>query len=832
MKNELVKKALPHFIAILIFLITAALFCKPALEGNVLDQHDIVGWKGMAQNAFDYKEKHGHFPLWNPALFSGMPNYLIAMEGKSILPNLTAIFSLGLPQPVNMFFLAALCFYLLCICWGTRPVVGIFGGLAYAFATYNPIIIAAGHVTKMFAIAYMPLMLAGMLLVFRKKYYAGLALSTLGAYLLLNANHPQITYYFLIVALFVTLGYAFTWIREKDFRHMGIAAGILVIAAGAGALTTSLSLLTTSEYSQFTMRGGKSVEIQGDSVKTVKTEGLDTSYAFSYSLGPGEGLTMLMPGAFGDNNRSTFAENEKIIAALESRGVPSANANQLAGQLPRFWGDPNSSGGGPFYAGVLVCLLALLGFVLYRAPLRWALLVVAVLALVMAMGKYMLSFNLFLFENLPLYNKFRAPSITMVIPQLLLPFVAIIALHLLFIQPNARELTKANFKKILYAMGGLILVLGILYLMMDYSALTDPGIRSGLLQMGASEDMTTGIISAMKSERQSMFGGQVLRTLGFAVLLLLVIWFWISGFINSILAVSLLAVITLIDQAVVANDYLNAEKYVPAEDLEAQLTRKNAVDQQILADQEPHFRVYNAGPEKFSASDYHYPTFHRTAGGYHPAKLRIYQDILERYLYYDNGTAPSNVLNMLNVKYSIIPTGANGQASLMQNPGAMGPVWLVKNLFTVPDAAAELQAIDQVNLRDTAVLQESFAAGIAQPQWDSAASIRLTHFNNDTLRYAFEATSPQFAVFSDIYYPKGWNAYVDGQPANYIKVNYALRGMSLPAGRHEIAFIFEPASVKKGITLSYIGSWLVLLLTLGGFFMAWRQGRTKPEAKK
>jgi hypothetical protein len=187
---------------------------------------------------------------------------------------------------------------------------------------------------------------------------------------------------------------------------------------------------------------------------------------------------------------------------------------------------------------------------------------------------------------------------------------------------------------------------------------------------------------------------------------------------------------------------------------------------------------------------------------------------------------------MLNVKYSIIPTGANGQASLMQNPGAMGPAWLVKNLYTVPDAAAELQAIGQVNLRDTAVLQESFAAGIAQPQWDSAASISLTHFDNDTLRYSFEAAGPQFAVFSDIYYPKGWNAYVDGQPANYIKVNYALRGMSLPAGRHEVAFIFEPASVKKGITLSYIGSWLVLLLTLGGLFMAWRQRRTKPEAKK
>ena len=396
MKNDLVRKALPHVLAIVIFLITALLFCRPAIEGNVLDQHDIVGWKGMAQNAFDYKEKHGHFPLWNPALFSGMPNYLIAMGGKSVLPDLSAIFSFGLPQPVNMFFLAALSFYILCMAWGTRPVVGIFGGLAYAFATYNPIIIAAGHITKMFAIAYMPLMLAGMILVYTKRYWLGLAVSTLGAYLLLNANHPQITYYFLLVAGFVTLAYLIHWIKQKDFKHTGIALGIMALAAVAGALTTSLSLMTTSEYSRYTMRGGKNVDIQGETVKVVKTEGLDTAYAFSYSLGPGEALTSLMPGAFGGNNQRLFEDNENIIAALEKQGLPSNVATQVANGMPRFWGDPGSSGGGPFYSGAVVCLLALLGFVLYKHPLRWALLAVSVLAIMMAMGKYMPSFNTFL----------------------------------------------------------------------------------------------------------------------------------------------------------------------------------------------------------------------------------------------------------------------------------------------------------------------------------------------------------------------------------------------------------------------------------------------------
>lgn len=829
MKNILVRKALPHVLAILIFLIISVIFCRPALEGNVLDQHDIVGWKGMAQNAFDYKEQHGHFPLWNPALFSGMPNYLIAMGGKSILPDMNTVLSLGLPQPANMFFLASVCFYILCMAWGARPVVGIMGGLVYAFATYNPIIIAAGHVTKMFAIAYMPLLLAGMILVYTRRYWLGLAVSTLGAYLLLNANHPQITYYFLIVAVFVSIGFLVQWVREKDFKHIGIAFGVMAIAAIAAALTTSLSLMTTSEYSKYTMRGGKSVDIQGENVTATKTSGLDTAYAFSYSLGPGEALTTIMPGAFGGDNQQLFSDNEKIIDALARQGLPQGTATQIANSMPRFWGDPGSSGGGPFYSGVIIGLLALLGFVLYKHPLRWALLAITFISIIMAMGKFMPSFNTFLFENLPLYNKFRAPSITMVIPQLLLPFVAIIAVNLMFFRDNAADLLQSSFKHILYAFGGLIVFLGLCYVIFDYGSPIDPMIASSLQSQGASEGMTRALIEAMKSARQSMFGGQVLRTLLFAAIVTGVIWLFIHKTIKPVLAVVILAVIAFVDLLVVGGKYLNEEKYVPAEQLEAQMSQKNKADQYILADKEPHFRIYNTGQEKFSASDYHYPTFHRTVGGYHPAKLRIYQDLLERYLYYNSGQ-PSPVLDMLNTKYIIQPGNQPNAPSVFVNESAYGPAWLVNHIQVVPDGATELQTIGVTNLRDTAVLQESFANGIAQPQFDSTASIRLTHFDNDTLVYQFEAASQQFAVFSDVYYPAGWNAYIDGQKAEYVKANYALRGLSVPAGKHEIKFVFEPDSVKTGMQLSYIGSWLVLLFVLGGGFMHWRQQKKATKA--
>ncbi|MCR6721031.1 MAG: YfhO family protein [Chitinophagaceae bacterium] len=748
------------------------------------------------------------------------------MGGKSILPDLTAVFSLGLPQPVNMFFLSALCFYVLCMAWGTRPVVGIFGGLCYAFATYNPIIIAAGHVTKMFAIAYMPLALAGLILVYTKRYWLGLAVTTLGAYLLLNANHPQISYYFIMVAFFVTIGFKIQWIRDRDFKHLGIAFGTVAVAVVAAALTTALSLMTTSEYSKYTMRGGKSVDIQGDSVKVVQTKGLDTAYAFSYSLGPGEALTALMPGAFGGNSQQLFEDNENIVDALTKRGLPSNVAMQVANGMPKFWGDPNSSGGGPFYSGVIVCLLALLGFVLYKHPLRWALLIVSLLSIIMAMGKYMPSFNTFLFENLPLYNKFRAPSITMVVPQLLLPFVAIIAANLLFFRNEAATLLKADFKKILYALGGLILFLALAYIVMDYGSPMDPLIASSLQRQGANEDIIRALISAMKSERQSIFGGQILRTLLFAGVVAGVIWLFIRNTLKPVLAMAILAVIAVADLLLVGKNYLGEEKYVPAEQMEMQLTRKTQVDQQILADKELHFRVYNAGQEKFSASDYHYPTFHRTVGGYHPAKLRIYQDILERYLY--GGTDPTQILNMLNTKYIVVQNPQNGQAGIIPNQDAYGPAWLVQHVEVVPDGATELQSIGSTNLRDTAVIQQSFATGITQPQFDSTASIRLTHFDNDTLVYQFESASPQFAVFSDVYYPAGWNAYIDGNKVEYIRANYVLRGLSIPAGNHEVKFIFEPAVVKKGMTISYIGSWLVLLFVLGGAFMHWR---SKQKAK-
>ncbi|MBC7874797.1 MAG: hypothetical protein H7Y01_12415, partial [Ferruginibacter sp.] len=514
MKNPWLRKILPHFIAVVVFLVISAIFCKPVLDGNILNQHDTIGWKGMAQNSFEYKEKNGHFPLWNPNLFSGMPNYQVAMEGKSVLPDTVKLFSLGLPKPINFFFLACLCFYILCLTLKIRPVVAILGGLAFAFSTYNPVVINAGHDTQMLATAFMPLLIAGLICTFEKKYWLGLALTTFATYQQIGVNHLQISYYTFLIATAITLCYLYTWIKQKDWKHIGMAAGITIVSAMLGLAGSALVLKTTSEYVKYTMRGGKDISIEGDTVKAAKTKGLDTSYAFVYSLGKAETFTLMMPNAFGGGSGEPLSENSKVISKLTSKGVPEGTAQQVAQSLPKYWGAlPYTAG--PAYLGVIIFILGLIGFVIIKTPLRWGLLAATLFGILLSWGKNFAGFNTFLFEHLPMYNKFRAPSMAQVIPQFTIGVIAVLALQQLLFAEKSRELLKTDFKKILYAVGGLFALLAIMYVMMEYSSVGDPYSASRLKSMGADDELARTAIAGMKADRQAMFGGQLLRAAAF-----------------------------------------------------------------------------------------------------------------------------------------------------------------------------------------------------------------------------------------------------------------------------------------------------------------------------
>jgi len=821
MNSGLLKKGLPHLVAIVIFLTVSVFFCKPVLEGNVLKQSDIIGWKGMAQNSFEYKEKHGHFPLWNSNLFSGMPNYQVAMEGKSILPDIPKIMGLGLQKPMNFFFLCCICFYLLCIAFRLNPVVGILGSLAFAFSTYNTIVISAGHDSQILAIAFMPLLLAGMIFTFEKKYWVGLAITTLGAFLEIGVNHIQISYYFILIAFAVTIPYLVDWIKRKEWKHIFISAGIVLGAALIGIASSAVSLLTTYEYAKATMRGGKDISIQGDTVKQTKTSGLDTSYAFQYSFGKAEVVTVMMPEAFGGSSGKTLDENSHVVEKLTDKGVPEATAVQIAtSYLPRYWGGMIEYTAGPFYFGVIICLLALMGFIVIKTPLRWGLLAVTILGMMMAWGKYLPSFNSFLFEHLPFYNKFRAPSMAMVITEFTVPIIAVLGLQQLLYKENSRESLKADFKKILYCIGGLFVLLFIMYIMMSYSSPIDNEIASSISQQAKNDEIGRAVIAGMKADRRDLFGAQLLRAFGFALLLIGLLFLYVRNLVKPLVVIISLAVITTIDLLVVDKGYLNDDNFVSPEQLSSENFTPSVVDRQILQDRDPDFRVFSTDQNILHDSRTIY--FHKSVGGYHPARLRIYQDLIDKYL---SGQPNQNVLNMLNTKYIIFTNPQTNQQQLEPNPRAYGPCWLVKNVKIVEGPVEEIQDIGNTNLRDTAIVQKTFSHAVIQPQWDSTATIKLTKFDNDTMDYSFNSTKPQFAVFSEVYYPFGWNAYVDGKKVEYTKADYALRGLSLPAGQHAVKFIFEPASYKKGIKIAYIASFLILILFLGGLFMEWWRRR-------
>lgn len=823
MQHPLLKKLAPHLGALLVFLIVAALFCKPALEGYQLNQHDNVSWKGMAQNAFEYKEAKGHFPLWNPNLFGGMPNYQIAMEGKSILPDLTKVLSLGLPKPMNFFFLACVFFYILALTLGAPVVVATLVALGYSFSTYNPVIIAAGHDTQMIATACMPLLLAGLLLTYRKQYWVGLSLTTFGAYLLIAANHLQITYYFFLIALIITISYAISWIKEKEWKHLFRAAGVTLLAAIVAIAGNALILLTSAEYSSYTMRGGKDIAIEGDQIKVATTQGLDTSYAFEYSLGNTETFTLLMPNAYGGGHSRNFKEGSAVAKKLMEKGLDENNAEQLAQSLPQYWGAlPYTAG--PAYLGILIFVLGLLGFVLSKGPLRAGLIAVALLGIFISWGKNFAAFNMLLFEYLPLFNKFRAPSMAQVIPQLAFGVSAVLGLKILLDEKEA--LTALTGKKVVYTLAGLFGVLFILWLLQSYTAPIDQQILAGYTDKNGSDEFARAIVSGMHAERKSMFGTQLLRALLLTTVCMGLLWLSAKKTIRPSLAGWSLLAISTLELSIASYEYLGEEAYLNVDEYSNSNFASSAIDQQILQDKDPNYRVLNLSTSTFNdaKTSYH----HKSVGGYHAAKLRIYQDLIEKYF---AGNLNTGVLNMLNTRYIIVSDPSTNQASLINNrDSALGNCWLVRHVNVVKDRAATLQRLGTTSLKDTALLEEGVAESLVQPQADSSSFIRMTQFDNDTIWYEANCMSPQFAVFSEIYYPKGWNAYLDDKKVDYYNVNYVLRGLPLPAGQHKIRFVFEPDSYKNGTSIMYASSFLIVLIVLGGLFMAWKTNQKNPVA--
>jgi len=851
MNKSLWQKIQPHAIALGIFFIISCLYCLPAFKGMIVAQHDVEGWKGMAQQSIEFKEKYGHFPLWTNAIFSGMPAFQIATGS---MHNITIawlhhVFILFLPEPAGLFFLACGGFYILCLSLGIRSRLAILGSLAYAFASYNAVIVAVGHTTKFSSMGYAPAVLAGIILLTQRRYLLGFIVTLVFSTQLFWQNHVQIVYYTLLIALCIAIAFLIKSIRDKELLHFGKVGGLALVAGILGMLSFSVVLFPTYDYSRETMRGGRSELSKPGGAETKSKGGLDKDYAFGYSYGITEVLTIAAPRMYGGSSGEMPAGSATAAAFVEKTGMSEEQADQYARSLSSYWG-PQGMTSGAVYFGAAICLLFIFGLVFYTGWHRQWIVAASILGIVLAWGKNLEFVNYFLFDYLPFYNKFRAPSMAMVIPQLTFPLLAALGLESIIARKNdIRDFWK-KFKSAATIAGIFAAVLVILYFMLDYRSETDNMYRtqlsSGMLQQMSqqgqptpemqqqADDFGRSVFNAIKADRQSMYGSDLIRSLIFMALALAIVYFYGKDKLKPAFAITALTAVVFIDLIGIDLRYLNSDKYVEEENY-ADIFAPTPADQQILQDTS-YYRVFNnsdGDPFQLSGATSRTSYLHNSVGGYHPAKLALYEDIIRNQLERGN----INVFNMLNTKYFITAAPGSNQPMVQQNPNALGPAWFVKAIRYVNNANEEMAALNNFTPSDTAIADKREQAKIKIPGTvDSAATVELIENVNDKITYRSNSRTDGFAVFSEVYFPNGWKAFIDGKETPIARVNYVLRGLSVPAGQHTIEFTFAPSSYYTGDKISLVVGILSILILLYGAFILWKRNssgnRSVPAGNK
>jgi len=840
MNKSLWEKLQPHAIALGIFFIVSCAYCLPAFKGMIVAQHDVIGWKGMAQQSIEFKEKYGHYPLWTNAIFSGMPAFQVAIGSMHdvTLAWLHHLFTLFLPEPAGLFFLACTGFYILCIALGIKSRVAILGSLAYAFASYSAIIVAVGHTTKFSSMGYAPAVLAGLVLLTQRKYLLGFIVTLLFTTLMFYQNHVQIVYYTLLMAVLMGIAYAVHAVRQKQLVHLGKIAGLALVAGVMGMLSYAVVLFPTYVYSQETMRGGRSELTSPAGQENKSKGGLDKDYAFDYSYGITEVLTIASARMYGGSSGEMPGGSKTAGVFSERLGINEDQADQYARQMPAYWG-PQEGTSGAVYFGAAVCVLFIFGLIFYKSWHSGWIIAATVLGILLAWGKSFSAFNYFLFDYLPFYNKFRAPTMALVIPQLTFPLMASLGLNQLLYHRGSLPDLRKNFKTAAVITGILAAVLIGLYFMLDYKSARDTDIRASMssalvqqLSRGGqptpdmqqqADDFGRAITNALKEDRQGLYGSDLIRSLIFMALTLGLLYFYSRDKLKPGLAAIALLAIVFIDLIGVDLRYLNSDKYLDGDAYNEAFTPTKA-DLDILRDTS-YYRVFNSSdgdPFVLSGATPRTSYLHNSVGGYHPAKLALYDDIIRYQLRKGN----MNVFNMLNTKYFIVGDPRSNQPVAQQNPDALGHAWFVNGIRYVDNADAEMKALDDFDPADTAVIDKRQQNKITvTPARDSAAKIVLIENVNDRITYKSTSATPGFGVFSEVYFEGGWKASIDGKETPIARVNYILRGLSIPAGEHTIEFRFHPSSYYTGDLISLIVGIISILVTLGGAYVLWKTYR-------
>jgi hypothetical protein len=849
------RKLLPHAVAIILFLVSSTLYTKPAFSDKVVAQHDVQQWKAMAQQSFEFKEKHGHFPRWTNSMFSGMPAYLIAMENRKDIGvhvfHFHDFLKLGLPKPTYYLFFACLGFYFLCIAMRVNPWLSIVGGLAYGYCSYNPILITAGHDTKLLSMCYSPAVLASLILIFRKQYYIGTAALLVMLTCMIGQGHQQIVYYTLIMALCLVVAFIIRTVKSNDFKHLFLSGGISLGIAILSVLACANGLFPTYEYSKETMRGGHSKLTQTDKKNETKG-GLDKDYAFNWSYGKAESFTLLMPNAFGGGSSTSFGDNPKIVEVLQNNpNIPQQMAEQILQASRPYWG-PQPPPVEPVYMGAFICVLFLCGAILLKNPDKWWIIAITVISLVLAWGKNLQGINYFLFDYLPFYNKFRAPSMALVMAQLSIPLLGVLFLQN-FMFDTPKEKLKTLFKHTLYVAGGVAALMLGFYFTADFSNESTAELRKSISEamQGTGGDFVRSYFSALSDDRAALVRADLIRSLGFIVAGIGILFLHVRKIASPLVVSIALILLTAIDLMSVGRRFVNDEKFVEAEDYDTAYAMTNA-DMEIKK-LPGFFRVMNLAFKDPSTGEYYADISssfndaiasykHNTIGGYHPAKLSIYQDLISMQIgknvqaWAANQTMKDSfpVLNMLNMRFVILPDQQNPtQTVAVANPHAMGNAWLVNRVAFVKNADEEMASLNNFDPKQVAFVDQEFKNKIPfQPVADTAATIALVENKNDEITYNFNSATNQFAVFSEIYYAAGWNAYVDGKAVDHVRTNYVLRGMAVPAGNHTIQFKFEPKLVELGDTITMWAGIISVLIVIGCLYMHWRTRRKDPVPVK
>lgn len=795
MKN--LKNFIPHVLVIIGFIIVALAYFSPVLSGKEIFQSDIVQYTGMSKEQVEFRETYNEESYWNNSAFGGMPTYQLgAKYPYNYIKALDSVIRF-LPRPADYLFIYFIGFYILLCSFRIKPLQAFFGALAFGFSTYLIVIIGAGHNAKAHAIAYMPMVLAGVFLVFRKKYLTGFILTTIAAALEISTNHFQMTYYLLLLLLIVAIYYTVIYIKQKDFKSLVQIIGIFIVSGILAIGANATNLLATAEYADFSTRSKSELTFNPDGTEKDRANAMSHEYITEYSYGVFETFNLFVPRLLGGGNAEDIGADSNVGDFITSLGAYPADVEGFTKQAPTYWGDQPIVAA-PAYIGAIVIFLFILALFTEKRKFKYIFVIGAIVSILLSWGK---NFPLtdFMIDNFPMYNKFRAITSIQVIAELCIPALAIIGLASFF--KSSKEEQLDALKKSGIVSGAIVVFLFACKLFLDFQGANDDYIMQVYGEIGPS------YVAALIEDRQSMYVSDLIRTLFFITLVAAALYFFIKQKLSEQSALIIIGVVMIIDLIMIDWNYVNKSNFVNASQVKNPFV-KTIVDDKILQDKS-NFRVFdmqspfNSGRTVF---------FHQALGGYHAAKPKKVQEL------YDYQITKQNyeILNMFNVKY-VISQDENQNPISLQNPEANGNAWFVSEIKTLPSADEIMIELSKVKTKTTALVQEGKVHEKLKSNYivDSLASIKLVDSRSNYLKYESNNPNEGVAVFSEIYYPKGWKITIDGKETEMFEADYVLRALLIPGGKHTIEFKFDPEVVSKGSKIALISSILILLSIIG-----------------